>query len=102
MSTFTSWRAIMRALVPGAWCLVPGAWCLVPGAWCPGGRPGGRRPGAWWPRAWCPGAWSLVRDPCDLVRDPCDLVRDPCDLALVAGGRRPGALAHGPRALQRK
>ena len=42
-----------------------------------------------------PGAWSLVRDPCDLVIDP-------RALALVPGGRAPGSVAQGPRALQRK
>jgi hypothetical protein len=53
------------------------------------------RPVPRWPRAWCPGGRSLVRDPRALVRDP-------RAWRLVAGGRRPGALAHGPRALQRK
>ena len=53
------------------------------------------RPVPRWPRAWCPGGRSLVRDPCDLVIDP-------RALALVPGGRAPGSVAQGPRALQRK
>jgi len=79
MSTFTSWRAIMRALVAGAQVAAQVA----------------ARPVPRWPRAWCLvlGPWCVIREPWCMTREP---------WPWCPGGRRPGAPAHGPRALQRK
>jgi hypothetical protein len=100
MSTFTSWRAIMRALVPGAWCLVPGAWCLVPGAQvaaqvAAGRVPGGRAPGALVPGPWCVirATWCVIRATWCVIRAtwpwwpvaadlaPWPTVRAPCSVS---------------------